>query len=564
MTNFYAGLWISGTDANYYSLGHDLASFTALATERHEQSLALIGLRTYKPETMRLWAGIWRAGTDANYFSVDKDIASFTDLAAQRHKENLRLVDIETYVENGQRLWAGIWRAGTDANYFSVDKDIHSFIDLATQRHGQGLRLTCVRTYGSGAGRRWAGIWRAGTDANYFSVDKDLHSFIDLATQRHQQNLCLVDLETYEEGGQRLWAGVWRAGTEANYFNVQLDEEKLLGLAHERHKKQLALIGLCVYPTPADPKAFNQVVMPARYQTDDGKTQTNNGYIYGIQSTANHCEGLPGTCGAPGPGAVVLYRWPVDVEGATRYARISSISVPDQFLTLPFNDTGVKRLGIWRYGDGGWHHGGDYGKGGPTFQVKAAAPGRVLFTGYDAWSGNTVVMSHDVDGQQDAYRTIYMHMRNGATADCAAAWNVSVPLVQSFNNSQQLADYQKHLTDTGCTQNSAQRNPDPAYWGDDTQKIEQALLMKMLPAGAVLGWAGCTGPGGQGKPGGPNTHLHMFWARRDPADNRWYFFDPYGIYARPEHYPAGVTDAIPTAYLRYPVAWKGGRPQYSA
>jgi hypothetical protein len=86
--------------------------------------------------------------------------------------------------------------------------------------------------------------------------------------------------------------------------------------------------------------------------------------------------------------------------------------------------------------------------------------------------------------------------------------------------------------------------------------------MKTISAGAVLGWAGCTGPGGQSKPGGPNTHLHIFWARRDPADNLWYFFDPYGIYARPELYPAGITDSISTACLRYPVAWKGGRPQY--
>ena len=217
------------------------------------------------------------------------------------------------------------------------------------------------------------------------------------------------------------------AGTEANYFNEQLDKEKLLGLAHERHKRQLAIIGLCVYPTTCDPKAFNQVVLPATYQTDDGQTQNGSPYIYGLPSTANHCEGLPGTCGAPGPDAGVNYRWPVDDEGTTRYARVSSISTPDQFLTLPFSDTGVKRGAIWRYGNGSWHHAGDYGKGGPTFEVKAAAPGRVIFIGYEWFAGNTIVMSHDVDGRQDAYRTIYMHMRNGAAADCAAAWNVSVP-----------------------------------------------------------------------------------------------------------------------------------------
>jgi hypothetical protein len=146
------------------------------------------------------------------------------------------------------------------------------------------------------------------------------------------------------------------------------------------------------------------------------------------------------------------------------------------------------------------------------------------------------VMSHTVGGQKDAYRTIYMHLRNASTADCAAAWNSSVPLVQSMNKPTLLASYQQHLTDTGCAQNPAQRNPDPDFWGDDSQAIDQTLLMKTISAGAVLGWAGCSGPGGQSKPGGPNTHLHIFWARRDPADNLWYFFDPYGLLAHLHHH----------------------------
>lgn len=78
MASFYAGLWISGADKNYYSIGHDLASFTLRATERHKAGYALIGIRTYGSGKSRLWAGVWRAGTDANYFSVDKDITEFT------------------------------------------------------------------------------------------------------------------------------------------------------------------------------------------------------------------------------------------------------------------------------------------------------------------------------------------------------------------------------------------------------------------------------------------------------------------------------------------------------
>ena len=71
-------------------------------------------------------------------------------------------------------------------------------------------------------------------------------------------------------------------------------------------------------------------------------------------------------------------------------------------------------------------------------------------------------------------------------------------------------------------------------------------------------------PGRAGRAGRAKHAPSHLLARRDPADNQWYFFDPYGIYSRPEQYPAGITDDIPKACLRYPVAWKGGRPQYPA
>ncbi len=65
-----------------------------------------------------------------------------------------------------------------------------------------------------------------------------------------------------------------------------------------------------------------------------------------------------------------------------------------------------------------------------------------------------------------------------------------------------------------------------------------------------------------GSGGGPNTHLHVFFSHRDPTDNRWYFFDPYGIYSYPACYPALVNAAANTACARYPVAWKNGSPTY--
>jgi hypothetical protein len=93
-----------------------------------------------------------------------------------------------------------------------------------------------------------------------------------------------------------------------------------------------------------------------------------------------------------------------------------------------------------------------------------------------------------------------------------------------------------------------------------------SLLGKTLKAGDVLGWAGDTGPGGCGCTGGgkgPNTHLHLFFAHRSPSDQRWYFFEPYGIYGTPDCYPSAVDGDINTACSRYPVSWKGGKPQYA-
>ena len=61
--------------------------------------------------------------------------------------------------------------------------------------------------------------------------------------------------------------------------------------------------------------------------------------------------------------------------------------------------------------------------------------------------------------------------------------------------------------------------------------------------------------------GGVNTHLHIFFARRDPTDNEWYFIDPYGIYSSGGCYP-GFNQAINSSCARYPVMWVGQKAQY--
>jgi hypothetical protein len=195
-----------------------------------------------------------------------------------------------------------------------------------------------------------------------------------------------------------------------------------------------------------------------------------------------------------------------------------------------------------------------------TFQVRAAAPGKVIYIGWDQWSGNTMVISHDVGGKKDVYRTIYMHLQNGPANDCDKAWTKTIPTL----NASDKALYTTYLENTGCPLNKP-RNPDSVFWGKESQKINMSLLGQTVSAGQAIAWAGSTGPGGCGcmKGGsGPNTHLHVFFAHRDPIDNLWYFFDPYGIYSYPACYPTAVDGVINTACSRYPVSWKNGSPQF--
>jgi murein DD-endopeptidase MepM/ murein hydrolase activator NlpD len=307
---------------------------------------------------------------------------------------------------------------------------------------------------------------------------------------------------------------------------VGVDWENFVSRWREYSAAGLRLVDTASYPHACTSDCLNQVVMP------------EGSYNYMVS------------------GDTETYRWPVDEVGTERFVRLPAIENVQPFLTLPFSDTAVNRGGIWRYDNGGWHHAGDYSRGDETFQILASADGEVIFVGWDNWSGNTVIVSHDVGGTADAYRTIYMHLRDGADHDCDAAWNQTVPSLSG----DLLDEYVTHLQETGCPQ-TPPRNPDAAHWGTNEQTIP-VTVGQHVARGEFLAWAGNTGPGGKRGSGGPNTHLHIFWCRRDPTDGRWYFFDPYGVYALPGCYAAGITDSTNGPCVRYPVAWLGGRPQY--
>lgn len=288
-----------------------------------------------------------------------------------------------------------------------------------------------------------------------------------------------------------------------------------------------------------------------------------------IAVTAQHCDGPVETCAAAST-PNVTYTWPVtnpDDRNARHQALDAFLgSMNDPIFRLPFQDRAVLRVNGWKYHSGQWHHAVDYAKpGGATFMVRSAAPGTVVFADWNPKAGNTVVVTHDAGGVRDAYRTIYMHLRNGPDNDCAMSWSRGVASINDRDPTLRKRNrdhYKAHLNSSGCPERADRRAPQAAHWGTDEHKLDPALVGRAVDAGDPLGWAGSTGPGGHREAGPPNTHLHIHFARRQASDGRWYVFDPYGIYGMPRCYPQGVTEQ-PSGYcVRLPVAWEGGRPQY--
>ncbi|SFR93573.1 Peptidase family M23 [Microbacterium sp. cf046] len=526
MARAYTGVFLPGDDGHaLWVAGWD--SFVAKWQELSDGGQRLHGISVSVEDGDVQFIGMYRAGTGGHALWVsawDSFVAKWQELSGQ----GLRLVSIAIYEVDGTAMYAGAFLPGTDGYALWVSP-WDSFVAKWQELSDGGLRLVNVSAAVIGGSPVFAGVFREG-NAGHALWAAPWDSFVAKWQELSGQGLRLTSIDTYEHNGERTWVGAYLPGEGGHGLWAGVDWESFTARWNEWSQAGLRLVDAAGSRHGCTADALNQVVMPTGM------------YNYQVTGTGN------------------FYSWPVqDTSGATRFARLSVLTGVEPFLRLPFTDTAVKRGGIWRYGGGGYHHAGDYSRDDSgTFEVKASADGRVLFVGWDNWSGNTVILSHDVNGVADAYRTIYMHLRDGATHDADAAWNNTV--ATGGLNAADLADYKTHLTDTGCTQDPATRSLDAAHWGTDAQTILVAAN-DTVTRGQTIAWAGNTGPGGKKGSGGPNTHLHIFWTRRD-TDGEYYFFDPYGIYSIPENYAAGVTDATTGPCVRYPVAWEGGRPQY--
>jgi hypothetical protein len=541
MATAFCGVFRAGGGGHHLWVD-EWPGFEAKWRDLSARGFRLTSLAVSADEGTPRFAGAFREGGGGHHLWVSP-WASFEARWRDLSGQGFRLVSLATYVHQGQPHFAGVFREGSDGHHLWVDR-WSGFEAKWAALSAQGFRLKSLSTYVLNGEPHYAGVFREGGGGHALWV-APWASFEAKWKELSAQGLRLISLDSFAAGGTRTFAGVFGPGADGYHLWVGADWESFTGKWNTLSNEGFRLVDMAMYRHPCTSDCLNQVVMPT------------GSYNYHITRTATHCPGLPGTCGTPAAGSSVVYRWPADVVGSSRFVRHSALQFDAQFLTLPFSDTAVNRNGIWRYGDGGWHHAGDYSRSDvDTFEVRAAAPGRVVHVGYDTWSGNTVIVSHDVGGVADAFRTIYMHLRNGSANDCAAAWDLSIPTLSGT----ELTDYTTHLTSTGCPKQPP-RNPDAAHWGTNQQTIA-VTVNQQVARGDFLAWAGNTGPGGKRGGGGPNTHLHIFFCRRDPTNNAWYFFDPYGLYAKPDCYAAGVTAATTGPCVRYPVAWRGGRPQY--
>ena len=557
--DLYTGVWGAGTDGYYLYGGLTWNDLVTKWQTLGGQNQRLIDVSTYVKDGVRLYNGVWRSGTDGYALYGGVEWAAFVSKWQELGAQNLRLIDIETYLSGGKRLYVGVWRAGTDGYYLYGGLNWTDFVTKWQTLGAQNQRLIDVATYIENGTRLYTGVWRSGTDGYALYNGLNWTDFTAKWKELATQNLRLINVSSYLQGSTRVYLGIWRAGTDGYYLWNGIDWESFVSKWAELGVSNLRLINLDTYDSNCDDQCLNNVLMD-----DNPNTSGRDTYNYGITSTTMHCEGLPGTCGVPPPGSVVYYRWPNIKLGSTYYARNSALfSAKDQIFTLPFTDASASMShNGWLYSPGSWHHAIDYSRTDiKTFEIHAAAAGTVIFIGWDNWSGNTMIISHDVGTTKDAYRTIYMHLQNGPLTDCNNAWTKTVPTLSGST----LTNYKTYLNNTGCPERGL-RNPTVANWGKESQKINSALLGQKVTAGQLIAWAGSTGPGGCGCADdgttNPNTHLHIFFAHKDSTDNRWYFFDPYGIYSYPSCYPAAVDGKITTACSRYPIAWKGGSPKY--
>jgi len=552
--NKYIGVWRSGNYDHYLWLGDTWNGFISKGTELANDGFHLVDFEISTKDGVDQFNGVWKKDSGANLLVSGKSWDDFLADGQDKANEGYRLIDIERSIKNNQEQYYGIWVSGDDANFVTPGKTWNNFRDEVTDNADDNLRLIDLETFRSGNQQKFFGVYRSGSYDYGIQSPMSWKGFVDGWNLFSNTDRRLVDIERFDDGGIK-YAGLYAEGTDPYALWYASDREEFVSKWKEYSDKGLRLVDVELFPNQCSIECLNDVI------DDDGEKWV----AWGNPKTNLHCEGVPGTCNFDASTNDVAYSSPVDEIDDKTYVRLSAINEGDHIFTLPFESKEVELSQTWIYNSGNYHHAHDYkSSDGNSFEVRAAAPGKVIFAGWTDWSGNTVIVSHNVDGKNDAYRTIYKHLRNGSQNDCTQSLTQSLP---NITNQTQQNNFQSYLSYTGCV--NVNDVPLALYWGSDTDTME-VQAGQDVERGDLLGLAGNTGPGGIMLAIDPNDitktskniHLHIYFAKRDNVDHKWYLVDPYGIYSKRDCYPIDIDDPINTPCSRYQVFWKDGIAKY--
>jgi len=558
--NKYIGVWRAGNYGHYLWLGDTWDGFIKKGNELADDGLHLIDMERSSKDGKNRYNGVWIKSSGANLLVAGKTWDNFLEDGKDKVAQGYRLIDVERFVKNNQGHYNGVWVSGSYSNFVVSGKTWNDFRDEVNDKAKENLRLIDLESYSSGGQQKFLGVYRGGSNDYGIQSPMSWKDFVEGWKIFSGTDRRLVDIERFNDGKVK-YAGVYEEGSDSYALWYAADREEFVSKWREYTDKGLRLVDLELFPNQCKMQCLNDVVRPEGGQYYSSNPKTNL-----------HCNGPPSTCN-PNPPAdeFVRYRAPVDIIGENSYVRLSAIENGDQIFTLPVRNMDVDISQTWIYNSGNYHHAEDYSSpDGDSFEIHAAAPGEVIFVDYRWWSGNTVIISHDVGGKKDVYRTIYRHLQNGPINDCSMAWNESVPKI---DEDDKLKKYKDYLEAFDCKK--AGDLPDKKYWGSIERKMVVSPGQK-VDRGDLLGWAGNTGPGGiilaikeNIEETGRNIHLHMMFAKRDPVDDtwyndkdKWYIIDPYGIYSKRDCYPTELDDPINTPCSRYQVFWKDGIAKY--
>ena len=248
---------------------------------------------------------------------------------------------------------------------------------------------------------------------------------------------------------------------------------------------------------------------------------------------------------------------------------LSHIALRHGWLNESPNDPGPHHMGAFDYV---WTNNFTEGTGIP-FPFYAIADGTVVYVGSNLSAGNVLIVEHPTGGPLGVpIRSIHHHIVRDPMSDYALAVRTmgycdtekracrrSWPCYNSFRNDP-WSFYEKYKKEVVDAQNALLNgNPLPPKWGNVNTGLRVRVGDRVF-RGQQLGFTGDTGTGSGG------VHLHFAVAaqvtgairRGTQHRQRWWTFDPYGLYARPEYYaglyPSGpVNDEIRHPSLYAPV-----------